>query len=82
MVQIPEIEVGTVFNKIGSWYSVIEEVLKLEGTTALIKAHADDGFIEYWVFEYEENKGWMHSYKSSDLEAMEYQFKLSVNYKK
>lgn len=79
MARLPNLEIGTVFNKMGKWYSVIDEVIKNDGRTALVKAHEDDGFVQYVIFE--NNDGWKTSYSSTQLDAMEWQYKITVDYK-
>ena len=72
-----KLQAGVVFNKFGKWFSVIEEVLQIENSLALIKGHDDDGYLKYWIFEYE-NYEWQPSYSSTSLEAMQDQFTMMV----
>lgn len=72
--------IGAVFNKLGKWFAVIDDILLTEDTTALVAAHEDDGFKKWFIFEYLDGK-WIPTGSSTDPEAAKDQYLITVNYK-
>lgn len=73
----PEIKIGMIFHKLGSWYSTVDEVIAQKGEVALVKAHEDDGFVKYYIFDYDgrpTDDGWRMPYSSTDLQSLRWQY--------
>lgn len=74
-----ELKVGEFFDVSDFWYRQIDEIIEQKDDLALVKAHEDDGFILYFVFQ-KVKELWKSVGYSSNYDSAKYNYDLTNNY--